>query len=314
MPSAELRRMAEFYREVAARLPAVDLPAQRDIVERLHLLASEPEGVSYVEVDANGVPALLCIPEDSAPDRILLHSHSGGAVLTSMHTDRKMAAHIAKKVGAQALVVDYRLAPEHRFPAQIDDVETSYRWLLERNFAPRNIVPMGHSIGGNYAVNLALTLLRKGGPLPGAILSVSPWFDMEVKHQSIIDNDHLDMQLNKDVLLLFGDLMLQGTGIPKNDPRINLMYADARQRPRYLARLQGRHSLHEGCRPWIDHQHVVDERICRRGSRANGLCDHQGRSADADQSRRRGLRGIQYPRELDPPGHDLIAVRQTFCR
>uniref|UniRef100_B0T970 Alpha/beta hydrolase fold-3 domain protein n=1 Tax=Caulobacter sp. (strain K31) TaxID=366602 RepID=B0T970_CAUSK len=228
MSSPQLHAMAEFYRAISERLsqPGVDLATQRDIVERLHLLASEPEGVTYVEADADGVPVLWCIPQDAAEDRVLLHSHSGGAVLTTMHTDRKAVAHIAKATGARGLVVDYRLAPENKFPAQTDDVETVYRWLLTQGFKPAHIASIGQSIGGNYAVNLALTLRDKGAPLPGAILSISPWYDLEVSKKSVETNAALDMQLNKDVLLLFGDLMLEGTGVAKNDPRINLLYAD----------------------------------------------------------------------------------------
>lgn len=228
MSSPQLHQMAAFYRAISDRLsqPGVDLPTQRDIVERLHLLASEPEGVTYAEADADGVPVLWCIPEGSAPDRVLLHSHSGGAVLTTMHTDRKAVAHIAKAVGARALIVDYRLAPEEKFPAQIDDVETAYRWLLTQGVRPDHVVSMGHSIGGNYAVNLALTLRDKGAPLPGAVLSISPWYDMEVRNETIQTNAQHDMQLNRDVLLLFGDLMLEGTGVSKSDPRINLLHAD----------------------------------------------------------------------------------------
>ena len=106
MASQQLKHMNELYASIKERVskPDIDLATIRDIVENLHLAASEPEAVTYAEVDADGVPALWCIPEGSDPDRVLLHSHAGGSVVTSMHTDRKAIGHIAKAVGARALI------------------------------------------------------------------------------------------------------------------------------------------------------------------------------------------------------------------
>ena len=226
-PSVQLSQMAEFYAELSRRWPADDVAMQRDLAERLHMLATEPEGVTYAEADANGVPALWCIPINSSPDHVLLHSHSGGSVVSSMYMDRKAIGHLAKATGARALIINYRLAPENKFPAQLDDVETAFNWLLKQRYEATKIASVGHSIGGNYAVNLSLTLARKGAATPGAIISMSPWFDMDVKHKSIETHAHLDKQLNRAQLLGFSDLMLDGTGITKADPRINLMNADA---------------------------------------------------------------------------------------
>src|SRR6476469_10400711 len=92
---------ANFYDTLRARFsnPDLDLPTIRDVLETMHLATKEPEGVSYAEVDAGGVEALWCIPAGSDPERLLLHSHMGGTVVTSMHSDRKAAAHIAKAAG-----------------------------------------------------------------------------------------------------------------------------------------------------------------------------------------------------------------------
>ncbi len=225
MPSVQLLQMADFYADLAGRWPT-DIAMQRDLAERLHMLATEPEGVTYAEADADGVPALWCIPLDSSPDHVLLHNHSGGSVVSSMYMDRKAVAHLARATGARALVVNYRLAPENKFPAQLDDVETAFNWLLKQGYDAAHVASVGHSIGGNYAINLALTLARKAAAVPGAALSMSPWFDMEVKHRTIETHAHLDKQLSRDQLLGFSDLMLDGTGVSKADPRINLMNAD----------------------------------------------------------------------------------------
>ena len=85
---------------------------------------------------------------------------------------------------------------------------------------------MGHSIGGNLAVNLAVTLRAKGAVLPGAILSISPWYDLEVNNQTVESNAETDKLLTKALLGLFRDLMLEGTGVAANDPRVNMLHAD----------------------------------------------------------------------------------------
>jgi acetyl esterase/lipase len=228
MASMQLKLMNDLYASIKARVskPGLDLATNRDIVENLHLAASEPEAVTYAEVDAGGVPALWCIPQGSDPARVLLHCHSGGSVVTSMHTDRKAIGHIAKAVGARALVLNFRLAPEHKFPAQIDDVEKAYRWLLARNIRPENIASIGHSIGGNLAVNLAVTLRGKGVPLPAAILSVSPWYDMEMKNETWESNAATDVLLTKPGVEAFREAWIGGTGVARNDPRVNMLYAD----------------------------------------------------------------------------------------
>src|SRR5215831_18111498 len=85
MSSIQLKQMAEFYNEARSRFlnSSIGLATQRDVVERLHLAGSEPERVTYAEVDANGVPSLWCIPENCHKDRVLLHMHAGGSVVWS---------------------------------------------------------------------------------------------------------------------------------------------------------------------------------------------------------------------------------------
>jgi len=228
MASQQLKHMNELYASIKERVskPDIDLATTRDIVENLHLTAIEPEAVTYAEVDADGVPALWCIPQGSDPDRVLLHSHAGGSVVTSMHTDRKAIGHIAKALGGRALVPNYRRSPEHKFPAQIDDVEKAYRWLIAQRIRPENIASIGHSIGGNLAVSLAVTLRDKGVPLPGAILSVSPWYDLEMKNETLESNAETDALLSRPLVETFRELWIGGTGVARNDPRVNLLYAD----------------------------------------------------------------------------------------
>jgi acetyl esterase/lipase len=242
-----MKQMNELYRSIKERAskPGLDLATIRDIVENLHLAAAEPEAVTYAEVDADGVPALWCIPQGSDPTRVLLHSHSGGSAVTSMHTDRKAIGHIAKAVGVRALVLNFRRAPEYKFPAQIDDVEKAYRWLLVQGIRPENIASMGHSIGGNLAVSLAVTLRDKGTPMPAAILSVSPWYDTEMKNKTWESNAATDMLLTKQAVETYREAWIGGTGVAKNDPRVNMLYADLTGLPPIMV-FYGEHEMPAG--------------------------------------------------------------------
>ncbi|ELP69720.1 hydrolase, alpha/beta domain protein, partial [Streptomyces turgidiscabies Car8] len=226
--SREAHEFAEFLASVSAKssTPGLDLAVIRDIVDSNHKASTEPEGVSYAEVDADGVPALWAIPEGAGPDRALLHFHFGGSVTASMHSDRKAAGHIAKAAGARSLVVDFRLAPEHPYPAQLDDAETAYRWLLSQGYQPQNIGSTGHSIGGTLAVMLPLRLLAKGEATPGAIVSVSPWTDLTLGNPAVDANETNDKMLSRGTLELFRGAWLQDAAVDFASPEISLVKAD----------------------------------------------------------------------------------------
>jgi monoterpene epsilon-lactone hydrolase len=227
MISDKAHQMADQLGSIAERLSqAADLATRRDIAETLHTVGNEPQGVTYAEVSAGGVPALWCIPEGSDANHVLLHNHMGGTVVTSMYSDRKAAGHIAKAAGVRALVLNYRRSPEHKFPAQPDDVETAYRWLLAQGKQAGNIASTGHSIGGNLAVSLVTALRDRGEPMPAAILSISPWYDIELKTNTIDDNAETDKLLSRPVLEAFREAWLGGTGVSFDDPRVNMLYAD----------------------------------------------------------------------------------------
>ena len=233
MTSSESRAFAQFYAGVRGRLsdPDLDLATIRDIIETVHTATKEPEGVTYAEVDAGGVEALWCVPADSAPDTVLLHSHMGGSVVNSMHSDRKAAAHIAKAAGTPSLVINYRRSPEHKFPAQIEDLEKAYDWLLSQGYRPNNVASVGHSIGGNLAVSLTVRLRDRGAELPGAVLAISPWCDMTLSTGSIDTNADVDMALTRQLLEFFRSAWLDDTGVDWHDPRVNLLEADLRGLP-----------------------------------------------------------------------------------
>jgi len=167
------------------------------------------------------------VPHGCDADRVLLHCHAGGTLVLSMHSDRKLVGHIAKAAGVRALVVHFRRSPENPYPAQVEDIATAYDWLAEtQGIRPQNIASIGHSIGGNLCTGLVMGLRDRGEPMPAAILAVSPWYDMEMKCETMVTKAHTDVMVSKEQLGRMRDAWLGGTGVTPDDPRVNLLNAD----------------------------------------------------------------------------------------
>jgi epsilon-lactone hydrolase len=229
MASRESDQLAKVFAAARERYTdqTLGLDTIRDICDAMaDRVGKEPEGVTYAEVDAGGVPALWCIPAGCDDESVLLWNHAGGTVVFSMYSDRKVAGHLATAAGIRALALDFRRSPENRFPAQQDDVEAAYRWLLSQGYRPDRIAAGGHSVGGNFAVSLAIRLRDQGMPLPGAILSVSAWYDIELKNPTLKTHAQTDKVLSIASLSVFRESWLAGTGTKHDDPRVNMLYAD----------------------------------------------------------------------------------------
>jgi acetyl esterase/lipase len=134
-------------------------------------VTAEPRGLDYAEVSAGGVPAMWLVPHRADPDRVIVALHGGGFVGGSLYTHRKMYGHLAKAAGVRVLLATYRLAPEFRYPAQIEDAVTAFRWAAE---SARVVALAGDSSGGGLAVQVAL---REPGA--AALVLLSPWIDMD---------------------------------------------------------------------------------------------------------------------------------------
>jgi salicylate hydroxylase len=162
-----------------------------------------PEGVTAEEVSCDGVPALRVLPPGGAADEdtVVLHLHGGGYTMGSARGGVDLASRAAQAVGGWALVPDYRLAPEHAFPAGLDDVVAAYRWLL-REHAPRRVVVSGEDAGGGLAIALAVRLRDAGDPLPAALHVVSPFCDLTVTSERANRMPGPDPWLNRDRLRL----------------------------------------------------------------------------------------------------------------
>ena len=126
---------------------------------------------------ADGVACEWLIPQNSPTDQVLLYLHGGGFVygLTPQHL--QMGAYLAQEMALRVLMVDYRTAPDHPFPAALDDCVTAYRWLLDQGVPAQNIVVAGDSAGGNLTITMLMKLRDSGNSLPAAAACLSPVAD-----------------------------------------------------------------------------------------------------------------------------------------
>lgn len=225
--SRESEAVAVLWRSLSRRMaanPQLDIVSLRAVLDEMHLLATEPTDVTYEEVEAGGRPALWANPIGAATDRVILFFHGGGFIAGSINCHRKLAAHLAKATGCRALIPDFRLAPEHPFPAQLEDCTAAYLWLLTQGFAPAHIATAGDSAGGNLATSVCLQLHDQGLPLPAAIIGISPWYDMEANGPSMETNAGRCAIGRRETYERIIAMVLQGHS-PK-DPLANPLYAD----------------------------------------------------------------------------------------
>ena len=197
----------------------------RSIFDEWHQPTVEPENVTYKEEVVGGVPGIWAFPAGADTSKVMLYTHGGGFAVGSAASHRKLAAHIAKAAGVTAFVLDYRRAPEHPHPAQIEDGVAAFKALVERGIRPENITTVGDSAGGNLAIAIPLALKEQGSPLPGHVIVFSPWLDMENAGETLVTNDATDALIT--VPLLEGMIagVLGGATSP-DAPLANPLHAD----------------------------------------------------------------------------------------
>ena len=183
-----------------------------------------PHAVSLQTLSADGVPSDWLEPDNAVPGRAILYLHGGAYVICSPATHRGLAGKISEASGAHVLLIDYRLAPEHPFPAALDDALAAYRWLLGKGFSPDHIAIGGDSAGGGLTLATALSLRDNGKKMPAALFLLSPWTDLTFSGESIRS------RADRDPLLQFNDdnslVKAYANGFPLDHPYISPLFAD----------------------------------------------------------------------------------------
>jgi len=182
-------------------------------------VTAEPRGLDYAEVSAGGVPAMWLIPPGAGPGRAIVALHGGGFVGGSLYTHRKMYGHLAKAAGVRVLLATYRHTPDFRYPAQIEDAVTAYRWAAART---RTVALAGDSSGGGLAVQVALC-----EPGVAALLLLSPWIDMDPAQTatSYEENAATDLFFTRPMVQRLIQQYLP-EGVSGLAPEVNALHAD----------------------------------------------------------------------------------------
>ncbi|HEV7534476.1 MAG TPA: alpha/beta hydrolase [Acidimicrobiia bacterium] len=229
---------------IARGAPSADVPLaeMRANFERLGSAMPVGEGIEHETVTAGDRPAEWTRATDSRPDAAILHFHGGGYVLGSPRTTRTVTAGLARHTGLPVLAPDYRLAPEHPFPAAIDDAVAAYTWLTGAGFAPDHVVISGDSAGGGLTMALLLALRDRALPLPAGAIGISPMLDLTLSSPSLEFNAANDPQVTR----AFLELAVRHYLPPDVDPKSPLgspMFANLTGLPPLLLQAGGDEGL-----------------------------------------------------------------------
>jgi acetyl esterase/lipase len=233
MPSEAHQNMANLLRGSFAPQGTsegeIDIESLRAGLEAMSAGAELPDGTRCEPVDRVGVPAEWIEGPEAQRERVLLYLHGGGYTIGSIATHRGLASRIALAAGIRALIIDYRLAPEHPFPAAVDDATAAYRFLLDQGIAPEQIAIGGDSAGGGLTFATLVALRDAGTPLPAAAIALSPWVDLEGSGESMTTKADVDPMVAPEGLRQMAELYLNGAD-PKT-PTAAPLHADLSELP-----------------------------------------------------------------------------------
>lgn len=212
----------------------------RERIDRASARMKLPGSVSSEPCMIAGMHAEWIIPHEPARDKVLLYIHGGGFISGSCLTHKMHVAKFAAGCQLRSLLFDYRLAPEHPFPAAVEDCLAAYQWLLEQGFEPGKIIVGGESAGGTLTLSLLLALKRHQLPLPVAAFSVSPVTDLSCQAASFTTNAKKDVAPMGSWTVWTNMYM---AGHDPHDPLLSPLFGDYRGLPP-LYICVGTHEIH----------------------------------------------------------------------
>jgi epsilon-lactone hydrolase len=232
----------EAVRELLRSQPRPTGLAQRR--ERLDSIGAAYPIASDISLEAgniDGVPIEWSSTPGSDASRVLLFFHGGGYCSGSIASHRSMVVEAGRAAGVHALAVGYRLAPEHPFPAALDDARAAYAFLIDRGIAPQRIALGGDSAGGGLSLALMTSLRDSKQPMPGCAWLVSPWVDLEMTGGSLLTKANVDPLIQKPYLEELAAAYLGGAD-PAN-PLVSPLHADLTGLPPLLVQVGSAETL-----------------------------------------------------------------------
>ncbi|MYE12012.1 MAG: alpha/beta hydrolase [Gammaproteobacteria bacterium] len=243
--SPELQAFLKAVYAGAEQLAAAsrEIGGVREIMDGFVGVFPVPEGVRVDPADCDGVPAEWLSPAEAAADRAILYMHGGCYISGSPGVVREFCGRLANASRTRILSIDYRLAPEHPFPAALEDALTCYRWLLEQGHDPTRIAVAGESAGGGLTLALLMQCRDLSLPMPACGVPISPWVDMELSFgESLTRNEGIDLAPVEPLRL--GRAAYAGEKHLRN-PLASPLYGDLSGLPPLLVQVGTREVLHD---------------------------------------------------------------------
>jgi epsilon-lactone hydrolase len=231
-------RGIDAVRQHLAKLPpssSLTIAQRRAQYERAERVFPTPADVTIEPVKAPERDAEYLRPPDARDDAAVLYLHGGGYVIGSPRSHRHLAAAIGRAAGTSTVLLDYRLAPEHPFPAAVDDAVAAYQWLLARGLSSDRIVVAGDSAGGGLTVALLLALRERGMAQPAGGVCISPWVDLTCSGASYATKAATDPIVTRDGVAAMAQAYA-GTRDFKG-PLVSPLFADLRGLPPLLVQV-----------------------------------------------------------------------------
>jgi len=197
-----------------------------------------PADVRVEPVRAGAVPGAWISTPGARDDAALLYLHGGGYILGSVRTHTELCGRVARATGLRLLAIDYRLAPEHPFPAAVDDALAAWRWLLAQGLDPSRLAIAGDSAGGGLTLATLVALRAAGLPLPACAVALSPLTDLSDERA---DEGNGDPLIPREGILMMAEAYLQGRN-PK-EPTASPVFAELRGLPPLLIQVGTRERL-----------------------------------------------------------------------
>ena len=211
-------------RQAAPGEPAPSFEDRRKAMDAFGEMGALPPGCFHEPAFFGAVRCEQVTPQGRREGRTILYLHGGGYCLGSPRSHRPLVARIAAAAHATAIVADYRLGPEHRFPCAVDDALAVYRSILRGGADPGELIVAGDSAGGGLALALALALKEKGAPQPAGFFVISPWADLTQANDTYRSKAETDPTISKPGL----DAMAQAYlgGLDPRDPLASPVFGD----------------------------------------------------------------------------------------
>jgi acetyl esterase/lipase len=205
----------------ASKMP---VPAMRRLTEGLLRYGLLPRAARISATTLGGRSCELITPAVGASEQVLFYVHGGGYVACSPRTHRPLTSRLCVALNATSYVPTYRLAPEHPYPAGLDDVHQSYLALMKKGVSSEHITLIGDSAGGGMALALAVRLRDRGEPLPARMVLISPWVDLTLQGESLQAKADSDPMLSLPWIYAKTPLYLASTRA--DDPGVSPLFAD----------------------------------------------------------------------------------------